>query len=116
MSTRFKAKIRTILQDCAHNRQTISYRELAHRAAIPAPLRRLTDLLEDITDEDFAQGHWPTVVGLVVSQSPPAIPRPGFFLQLQKIGTHSPPHPTGSTAEQFHTAMLQEIWDKSEQH
>ena len=87
MSARFKAHIRTVLNDCARNRQTISYRDLAHRAAIPAPLRRLTDLLEDITCEDHTWGHWPTTVGLVVSQSPPTIPRAGFFHHLQKIDT-----------------------------
>lgn len=111
MSTHFKAQIRAILNDCARNRQTISYRDLAHRAAIPAPLRRLTDLLEEITHEDHATGHWPTAVGLVVSQSPPTIPRAGFFRQLQKIDA---PHPTGPTAEQFHGAMVREIWDKAE--
>jgi len=113
MSSELQQHLRGHLERLATNGETISYRQLATLAEIPAPrvIRRLTDLLEEIVHEDHATGITASVACLAVSQAIPAIPRAGYFMLLRELEIYSGPD-EGPEAEAFHAACLKQVFER----
>lgn len=79
-----------LLEQARQARQLPSYRQLLDQLALPAPqMRRLAACLEQLSAYDSQQG-WPLRAALVVSQTPPYLPRQGFFQHLASLGLAIP--------------------------
>lgn len=75
-----------LLEQARQSRQRVSYRQLLDELKFPAPqMRRLTACLEQLSAYDSQQG-WPLRATLVISQTPPYLPRQGFFQHLASLG------------------------------
>jgi len=113
MSTELQQRLRNHLESLAKKGETISYRQLAALADIPAPqvIRRLTGLLENIIRADHAAGIHVSVASLAVSQTVPTMPRAGYFMLLRELGLYSGPD-EGEQAEAFHADCLQQIFTR----
>jgi len=113
MSSELQQRLRDHLEHRATRGETISYRQLAELAEIPAPqaIRRLTDLLEEIIREDHAAGISASVASLAVSQTVPTIPRAGYFMLLRELGLYSGPD-EGQQAAAFHENYVQQVFGR----
>jgi len=100
------AKLRGELKACAAAGQTVAYRDLAWRLAVPGPraLHRLTDLLERLAREDHAAGR-PLLAALAVSRANNGIPGRGFFQLLAELGRYVGPD-QGAEAADHHAHEL----------
>lgn len=91
------AALRRELAACAAAGGTVTYQELARRAAVPGPhtIHRLTALLEEIMREDHAAGR-PLLAAFAVGRaqrSPQGhgVPGRGFFQLLAELGRYDGP-------------------------
>jgi len=111
MNTELQRHLYEQLAALASQGQTISYRKLAEIADIPGPqvIRKLTSLLENIIRDDHAKGINASLAVLVVSQTTPAIPRPGYFMLLRELGSYDGPS-DGDRAADFHAQQLQLVF------
>lgn len=89
--------LRRELAACAAAGATVTYQELARRAAVPGPhaIHRLTTLLEDMVREDHFAGR-PLLAALAVSRAQRSsqgdgVPGRGFFQLLAELGRYDGP-------------------------
>lgn len=79
-----------LLEQVRQSQQLVSYRQLLDELQLAAPqMRRLTACLEQLSAYDSQQG-WPLRAALVISQTPPYLPRQGFFQHLASLGLAVP--------------------------
>ena len=85
----------------------VTYKELAARLALSPPrtIRRVTEALEQLIEEDLAAGR-PLLSAVAVSKVRPGIPGRGFFLKVRRAGLFSGDL-DGPEAFAFHTRELQ---------
>lgn len=101
-----KAQLRHALAASAAAGETVTYQDLARRAAVPGPhaIHRLTLLLEAMAREDHAAGR-PLLAALAVSRVT-GIPGRGFFQLLSALGRYDGPD-QGPEAAAHHAKELQ---------
>lgn len=106
-----QSALRRILESCARERRTVTYRELAQRAEIPPPqtIHKLTEALEAMMRRDHAKGE-PLLAALVVSRGAAGLPQRGFFELLRALGRYDGPG-DGPQAEAAFRAELELAWD-----
>ena len=94
-----RALIRTAVRG-----ETITYRDLARAAGVPAPhtIHKTTLALEALARADWAAGR-PLLSAVAVSKT--GRPRPGFFQLLSALGIHDGAD-SGPEADAVHDAML----------
>lgn len=80
-------RVRSVLDQYAHQQQTLTYLELADAAAVPGPQRihRVTRSLEILMKEDFSAGR-PIRSALAVSRVGQGLPAAGFFDRARRLG------------------------------
>lgn len=105
-----RRELRRVLVAMAREQTTVTYRDLCELADIPGPCRiqRITDLLEQIVQEDLA-ADVPLLAAVAISRSPTGIPQRGFFQLLQKLGRYDGPD-DGPDAAAFHRDELELAW------
>ncbi len=103
-------ELRRVLTAMARERATVTYRDLCELADIPGPCRihRITDLLEQIIQEDLAADR-PLLAAVAISRGPARIPQRGFFQLLQALGRYDGPD-DGPSAAAFHQDELEMVW------
>lgn len=108
---RLIAALRRELIACAAAGETVTYQDLAWRAAVPPPhaIHRLTALLEDLVREDHGAGR-PLLAALAVSRAQrnaqgEGVPGRGFFQLLRDLGRYAGPD-RGPEAAAHHAAEL----------
>jgi len=81
--------LRAELRLIAADRATVTYADLAVRAAAPPPhtIHRLTEALEDLVREDATAG-WPLLAALAVSRGAAGMPGRGFFQLVRELGLY----------------------------
>ncbi|MFW5816019.1 MAG: hypothetical protein ACOCVP_04100 [Wenzhouxiangella sp.] len=103
-------RLRSVLDQHARQRQTLTYLELADAVAIPAPQRihRLTRLLEILMKEDGNAGQ-PLRSALVVSRRGRGLPAEGFFDRARRLGLFDGLDPAG-----FHRRQLAALFARAQ--
>ena len=98
-----------ILSRLAREGQTLSYQSLASQLEISkAPvIKTVTTFLEKLMIED-AKNDRPILAAVIVQKGPCAIPRQGFYQQLQKLGLFNG-DPTGEKAKLWHINELSKL-------
>ncbi|MFD2206809.1 hypothetical protein [Kiloniella antarctica] len=111
MNDDLKFRIKKALRTVAKQKTVISYRMLAIEAEIPGPqaIHKLTLCLEEIFQDDHLKGDI-SLAPLAVSRGEPVIPRPGFFILLQKLDLYHGAE-QGPEAIAKHHSLLQEIYN-----
>jgi len=104
-------RLRTELRLLAAARATVTYADLAVRAAVPPPhtIHRLTEALEDLVREDAAAGR-PLLAALAVSRGALALPGRGFFQLVRHLGLYDGTD-RGPEAAAWHAAECGRVWD-----
>lgn len=112
---RLKLEIRAALADCAAQRRTLTYRQLAQLLDLRPPLtiHRVTLILEELMTEDHSAGR-PLLSACCISQAGAGLPRLGFFLQAQALGLFSG-DPEGPAAREFHARELARLFAAQQQ-
>jgi hypothetical protein len=89
-----------------HREATITYKDMAVLAAIPAPhtIHKLTTFLEQLTERDIALGQ-PVRAAIVVSRTS-GIPGEGFFIKLAELGLTPE---DGEDAAAFHQRLMSQL-------
>lgn len=105
-----RRELRRVLVAMAREQTTVTYRDLCELADIPGPCRiqRITDLLEQIVQEDLAADR-PLLAAVAISRSPTCMPQRGFFQLLQRLGRYDGPD-EGPVAAAFHREELELAW------
>ena len=105
-----KEGLRSTLIGLARCNRTVTYRDLAILANIPAPhsIHRLTALLEDLIREDADAGR-PLLAALATSRSRERIPGRGFFCLISSLGLYDGPD-DGPTARDYHRDEVEMAW------
>lgn len=87
-------RVRSVLDEHARQRLTLTYLELADAVAMPGPQRihRITRLLEILMKEDFSAGA-PIRSALVVSRVGRGLPADGFFDRARRLGVFEGDNP-----------------------
>jgi len=99
--------VRRVLIRMAAHGGTITYRDLAIAAEVPAPhtIHKTTLALEVLARSDGAAGR-PLLSAVAVGKT--GRPRPGFFELLQEIGRHDGPT-QGPPADATHDRELEAV-------
>ena len=115
-------RLRRVLTACAATGETLAYRDLAQRAALPGPhsIHRLTLALEAMIRADHAADR-PLLAALAVgrAQRGPdgrALPGRGFFHLLAELGRYDGPDngPAAAACHAGEVARAQAYWGRSE--
>ncbi|WP_020592937.1 hypothetical protein [Kiloniella laminariae] len=116
ITAEMEQRVRHTLETMARQQTTISYRQLALEAEIPGPqvIHRLTRILENILRQDHAKGEV-SLAPLAVSRGEPAIPRVGFFLLLQELGSYHGSD-QGEDARTHHQILVAQAYKKALPH
>ncbi|WFE74527.1 hypothetical protein [Roseinatronobacter sp. S2] len=98
------------LKDCARQRITLTYGQMAERLEIDGPRRiaKLTSVLETLMEQD-AKTLQPLRAALVVGRGTDGLPARGFFQKAQALGLcEYPISPT--RAQEFHARQLKDLF------
>jgi len=100
--------LRNYLKLIARGGRTVTYRDAARALRLEPPntIHRITQMLEDLIDEDAAAGR-PLIAALVVSRQRGGMPAPGYFAKLYALGLYEGPE-SGDEARTFHQQQLRE--------
>lgn len=104
------------LEDCARQRVTLTYGQMAERLDIDGPLRiaKLTGALEILMEHD-AKTLQPLRAALVVGRSTDGLPARGFFQKAHSLGLcEYPISPT--LARDFHARQLKDLFAGTTAH
>ncbi|TQM93368.1 hypothetical protein [Roseinatronobacter monicus] len=113
MTEQISARLVAALNHLAQTRHCITYGALAAQIGLDGPgrIRRLTDLLEALMEEDAARGR-PLRAALVTGKASGGVPAPGFFLKASALGLCPYPLPP-ERAKAFHDAQLEALFAAS---
>ena len=113
MTEEVSARLEAALSDLAQRRQCITYGALAAQIGFDGPgrIRRLTDLLEVLMEEDVALGR-PLRAAVVTAKASGGLPAQGFFLKASALGLCQVPLPP-EAAKVFHDAQLKALFAAS---
>jgi hypothetical protein len=102
-------RVRSVLDQCARQQQTLTYLELADAAAVPGPQRihRVTRLLETLMKEDSSAGQ-PVRSALVISRVGRGLPAAGFFDRARRLGLLNETEPVD-----FHRQQLISLFSQA---
>ena len=105
--------VRAFLENAAKRQILITYQELARALQIlpPHSIRRVTDALERLMEEDAAAGR-PFIAALAISKARGGLPAPGFFDCARRLGRFAgdPDGQDGQDAWSFHAAELSAVF------
>lgn len=98
------------LIDLASQKKCLPYQQLVSEFNIlpPNSIRQLTDVLELITSEDVLIGR-PILTSVVIQKGKAAIPRDGYFMQLQTLNVYNG-STSGPEAAMWHANHLEEVF------
>ena len=104
------ARVRAFLENFAKRRIPVTYQELAKALQIlpPHSIRRVTEALERLMEEDAAAEH-PFIAALAISKARGGLPAPGFFDCARRLGRFAG-DPHGQDAWSFHAAELNAVF------
>ena len=110
VTTDWQAQLPEILDELAAEKTCISYRDLADRLAVPAPLRirQTANALDQVIRADHATGR-PLRAAVVISACNTGLPARGFFQTCAEIGRYFGPE-NGPQAAFFHALELRRLF------
>ena len=106
----WQARLPAVLEELAQTETCISYRALADRLGVPAPLRirKTAEALDRLIRADHAAGKALRAT-VVISARKTGLPARGFFSTCHEIGRYFGPE-DGAQAAFFHAMELRRLY------